>query len=113
MAGVVKRDHTPSLFWKEQNRILAKGGKRIVISPLYKCRERRSNDMSPILITGATGNVGTHLTQQLAAKGYPLRALVRSSEKAAGLPEEVERVTGDLARPATLSAAVDGVDRVF
>jgi len=69
--------------------------------------------MSPILITGATGHVGNHLIKQLAPKGYPLRALVRSREKAAGLPEEVERVVGDLARPATLSAAVDGVDRVF
>lgn len=69
--------------------------------------------MSPILITGATGHIGTHLIKQLAAKGYPVRALVHSREKAAGLPQEVERVTGDLARPATLSAAVDGVDRVF
>jgi len=69
--------------------------------------------MSPILITGATGHVGNHLIKQLATKGYPLRAFVRSREKAAGLPEEVERVVGDLARPATLSAALDGVDRVF
>jgi uncharacterized protein YbjT (DUF2867 family) len=69
--------------------------------------------MSPILITGATGHIGTQLIQQLAAKGYPLRALVRNREKAAGLPQAVERVTGDLARPATLSAAVEGVDRVF
>jgi uncharacterized protein YbjT (DUF2867 family) len=69
--------------------------------------------MSPILITGATGHVGSHLIEQLTTKGYPLRALVRNQEKAAGLPEEVERVVGDLARPATLSAALDGVDRVF
>ncbi len=69
--------------------------------------------MSPILITGATGHIGNHLIKQLATKGYPVRALVRSREKAAGLPEEVERVVGDLARPATLSAALDGVDRVF
>src|SRR5260370_31413136 len=69
--------------------------------------------MSPILIGGATGHVGNHLIKQLAPKGYPLRALVRSREKAAGLPQEVERVVGDLARPATLSSAVDGVDRVF
>jgi uncharacterized protein YbjT (DUF2867 family) len=69
--------------------------------------------MSPLLITGATGHIGSHLIKQLAAKGYPLRALVRSREKAAGLPQEVERVTGDLARPATLSAAVDGVERLF
>ncbi|GHO42058.1 SDR family oxidoreductase [Ktedonospora formicarum] len=69
--------------------------------------------MSPILITGATGHIGTHLIKQLTAKGYPVRALVRSSEKAAGLPEEVERIIGDLAHPATLSAAIEGVDRVF
>jgi uncharacterized protein YbjT (DUF2867 family) len=69
--------------------------------------------MSSILITGATGHVGSHLIEQLTTKGYPLRALVRSCEKAAGLQQEVERVVGDLAHPATLSAAVDGVDRVF
>src|SRR5260370_109491 len=69
--------------------------------------------MSPILLTGATGHIGNHLIKVLAKKGYRVRALVRSREKAAGLPEEVERVVGDLARPATLSAALDGVDRVF
>jgi uncharacterized protein YbjT (DUF2867 family) len=69
--------------------------------------------MSPILVTGATGHVGNHLIKQLASKGHSLRALVRSRERAAGLPEEVECVVGDLARPETLSAAVEGVERVF
>lgn len=44
--------------------------------------------MSPILITGATGNVGKHLINLLYAKGYPVRALVRDRARAADFPKE-------------------------
>jgi uncharacterized protein YbjT (DUF2867 family) len=69
--------------------------------------------MSPILITGATGHVGKHLISLLHAKGYPVRALVRDRARAAGLPDEVEVVVGDLEQPETLPAALTGVERVF
>jgi uncharacterized protein YbjT (DUF2867 family) len=69
--------------------------------------------MSPILITGATGHVGKHLISLLLASGYPVRALVRDRARAAGLPDEVEVVVGDLAHPETLPAAFAGVERVF
>jgi uncharacterized protein YbjT (DUF2867 family) len=48
--------------------------------------------MSPILITGATGQVGKHLISLLHAKGYPVRALVRDRTRAAALPDEIEVV---------------------
>ncbi|MET7302463.1 NAD(P)H-binding protein [Embleya sp. NPDC005575] len=65
-----------------------------------------------ILVTGATGNVGRQVVDQLLAAGVAVRALARRPE-AAGLPAEVEVVGGDLAEPDTLAAALTGVDAVF
>jgi uncharacterized protein YbjT (DUF2867 family) len=61
-----------------------------------------------ILVAGATGNVGTPLVEQLRAAGERVRALTRDPAKAQ-LPAGVEVVAGDLADPATLPAAFDGV----
>src|SRR4051812_30698593 len=69
--------------------------------------------MSPILIIGATGHVGKHLTSLLHSKGYSVHALVRDRARAVDLPNEVEVVVGDLTRPQTLPAAFAGVERVF
>ncbi|GAB3252339.1 SDR family oxidoreductase [Larkinella harenae] len=68
-----------------------------------------------ILITGATGTVGTQVAQQLAGRGIPFRALVRSREKAtqwATLPG-VQLVTGDLSDPESVRAALEGIERAF
>jgi uncharacterized protein YbjT (DUF2867 family) len=48
-----------------------------------------------ILVTGATGNVGRQVVEQLVAAGEPVRALSRHPERAAW-PEGVEGVAGDL-----------------
>ncbi|MDQ6651079.1 MAG: SDR family oxidoreductase [Actinomycetota bacterium] len=67
-----------------------------------------------ILVTGATGTVGGHLLAQLDLAGTPVRALVRTPEKADVLKGyDAEVAVGDLARPETLRAALAGVDRVF
>ena len=67
-----------------------------------------------ILVTGATGNVGSGLIPELTAKGADVRALVRDASKAQGLRDAgVEVVIGDLDKPATLDAAFSGVDKVF
>jgi uncharacterized protein YbjT (DUF2867 family) len=67
-----------------------------------------------ILLTGATGTVGGALARQLAAAGEPVRALVRDPDRArAALAAGVEPATGDLDRPETLPAALDGADRIF
>ncbi|GIG64827.1 NAD(P)H-binding protein [Phytomonospora endophytica] len=63
-----------------------------------------------ILVTGATGKVGGALVAQLHAAGVPVRALVR---READFPAGVETVRGDLGDPATLDAALDGIDAVF
>ncbi|GHG71194.1 hypothetical protein GCM10012319_16790 [Comamonas sp. KCTC 72670] len=66
-----------------------------------------------ILVTGATGKVGSRLTQRLTERGYSVRALVREPARAAGLDAaRVELVRGDLLDVDSLSAAVRGVDAV-
>jgi len=62
-----------------------------------------------ILVTGATGKVGSRFVPRLIAKGYNVRVLVRNAAKA---PAGTEIVVGDLFDPATLPAAVAGVDAV-
>jgi uncharacterized protein YbjT (DUF2867 family) len=67
-----------------------------------------------ILIAGATGLVGSATLRQLTARGVPVRALVRSAEKASTLASPgVETVIGDLEQPASLDAALDGVTRAL
>ncbi|WP_421830391.1 SDR family oxidoreductase [Larkinella sp.] len=68
-----------------------------------------------ILITGATGTIGSELATQLSAKGIPFRALVRSLENAKTLAQldGAELVVGDLNDPESLACALDGVERAF
>jgi uncharacterized protein YbjT (DUF2867 family) len=68
-----------------------------------------------ILVTGATGLNGGALVRRLSAAGVPVRALVRSPSRAEGLSTlpGVEVVEGDMARPATLTQALRGVDRAM
>jgi uncharacterized protein YbjT (DUF2867 family) len=65
-----------------------------------------------ILVTGATGHVGDELVRQLVGAQKQVRALIRR-EGQSGLPSGVEAVQGDLERPESLAAALDGVRGVF
>src|SRR4051794_34925359 len=66
-----------------------------------------------ILITGATGKVGSRLTKQLVQRGDHVRALVRDPTRAADLRRAgTELAKGDLLDPESLAAAVRGVDAV-
>ncbi len=66
-----------------------------------------------ILVTGATGKVGSRLAKRLAQRGDEVRALVRDRARAAGLREAgLELAEGDLLEPASLAAAVLGVEAV-
>jgi uncharacterized protein YbjT (DUF2867 family) len=67
-----------------------------------------------ILVTGAGGNVGRPLLEELMTAKVPVRAAHRSAEKttrarAAG----IDAVTLDYGRPETLGPALDGIDAVF
>ncbi|RVU15543.1 NAD-dependent epimerase/dehydratase family protein [Streptomyces antnestii] len=66
-----------------------------------------------ILVTGATGNIGSALLRELHECGAgPLRAFTRDAARAA-FPEGVEAVEGDFAEPDSLKAALDGVRALF
>lgn len=58
-----------------------------------------------ILITGATGTIGSELSRQLMARDIPVRRMTRKS-----LPGFVQ---GDFDDPVSLRKAIDGVDTVF
>jgi uncharacterized protein YbjT (DUF2867 family) len=62
-----------------------------------------------ILVTGATGNVGSELVRALIGADEPVRALIRSPEGQAALPDGAEASIGDLNRPETLTDALAGV----
>lgn len=63
-----------------------------------------------VLVTGATGYVGSHLVPALIARGHTVRALVRDAR--ASLPSGVERAVGDVTDTAAVAAAMPGVDAV-
>ncbi len=58
--------------------------------------ERNSPSFGKILVTGATGNVGSLLIPNLTSLGADVRALVRDESKAQGLKDAgVEVVVGE------------------
>lgn len=65
-----------------------------------------------IVITGATGTIGSEIVRQLAERGVKVRAVTRNPE-AARVPEGVEVVRGDYLDPASLAAAFEGADAAF
>ena len=70
--------------------------------------------MTDILITGATGFVGSHLVERLAARGDRARALVRESSDTSLLDRYgFEAVVGSLSDEASLRRAVAGADTVL
>jgi uncharacterized protein YbjT (DUF2867 family) len=67
-----------------------------------------------ILITGATGTVGSEIVKRLSAQGRPVRAVTRDLHKADlnRLPH-VEFVKGDFNDPDSMEGACSGVERAF
>jgi NADH dehydrogenase len=66
-----------------------------------------------ILLTGATGNVGTALLRRLVAARRPVRCLVRDPRRLGGERVRVQIALGDLANPASFRNALRGVDTVI
>lgn len=66
-----------------------------------------------ILVTGATGKVGSRLSKRLAQRGHAVRALVRDPSRAEDVRAAgVELAVGDLLRTESLAEAVRGVDAI-
>ncbi len=67
-----------------------------------------------VLVTGASGFLGSHIAEQLAGAGHHVRALVRATSDVDFLQTlpGLEFATGSVDDPATLPEAVAGVDGV-
>ena len=65
-----------------------------------------------ILVTGASGTVGSLVVPQLIERGAAVRALSRDPANRS-FPAGVEPVAGDLDQPETLDGVFDGVDAVL
>ena len=67
-----------------------------------------------VLVTGATGMCGLEVCRELAdAPGIEVRAALHSPDKRSVLPPSVTTVPFDYTDPASVSAALEGVDRMF
>jgi NADH dehydrogenase len=70
-----------------------------------------------IVVTGASGYLGSHIVKRLAELGKPVRVLVRSRQRAdkegrlSGLA--IEWAEGDITRPETLRPAMQGATAVI
>jgi uncharacterized protein YbjT (DUF2867 family) len=75
-----------------------------------------TKEQSMIVVTGASGYLGSHISRQLVNAGFPVHAMVRSRSAAqkegrlGGL--KVELVEADVNRPETLVAAFSGATAV-
>ncbi|MGW4891360.1 SDR family oxidoreductase [Kitasatospora sp. NPDC004240] len=70
--------------------------------------------MTRVLVTGATGNIGSKVVAELRDRGVPVRAFVRDPGRAAALlGGDVDIAVGDFADPESIRRALPGVDRVF
>ncbi|MDQ3753453.1 MAG: NAD-dependent epimerase/dehydratase family protein [Acidobacteriota bacterium] len=67
-----------------------------------------------VLVTGASGSIGSVLVERLAAEGVLARVLVRSGRgEARSLPASAEIIEGDITDRAALQQATKGVNFVF
>jgi len=106
------------------------GPKKMVFSPILQGENNSSflssssapspspSSVSPkrprVLITGASGFLGTHLTRRLVQEGYPVRALVRklsSFEQLRNLGVEI--FFGDIRDESSLRSATRGAEMII
>lgn len=67
-----------------------------------------------VLVTGATGFIGSHLVRRLVATECTVRALVRGSSNCAAIESPaVDIVRGDMSNRADVAQAAEGCDLLF
>lgn len=68
-----------------------------------------------ILVTGATGNVGSEIARQLIARNIPFRIYVRDADKAASMigPDGYEIARGAFSDKAAFANALEGISSVY
>lgn len=70
---------------------------------------------SRLLVTGATGMIGSLLTDALVARGAELSVMLRPGRASDGIADQpgVSAIEGDFDDPASLQRALEGVERAF
>lgn len=66
-----------------------------------------------VLLTGATGYVGSRLLRTLEGAGRPVRCLVRSASRLSDPGDDTEVIEGDVLDRSSLDAAFEGIDCAF
>ena len=70
--------------------------------------------VTKVLVTGATGNVGSRVVQELRGRGVSIRAFVRDPYRAAEkLGDSIELTSGDFSDTESLRRTLEGVDHLF
>ncbi len=80
--------------------------------PTTEDRQAHANFFTLIVVTGATGKIGSELVRLLSERGETVRALARSTGRSEELPG-VEWRAVDLARRELLEEAFAGAERLF
>ncbi|WP_141867205.1 NAD-dependent epimerase/dehydratase family protein [Arthrobacter sp. SLBN-53] len=71
-------------------------------------------ETSPVLVIGANGYLGSHLTRQLVADGHDVRVVVRAGANTIGIDDlDVQRFVGDIWDNDVLRAAMTGAQTVY
>ena len=69
---------------------------------------------APVLVTGATGNVGREVVQALGALGTAARATALNEQDATRVPADADEVVlFEFGKPETYAPAFDGVKKLF
>ena len=69
--------------------------------------------VSPVLVTGATGNTGRAVLDALIRGGTPVRAMVRTEAARSRLPTGIPLVAADFDDAASLAEALQGAGRAY
>ncbi|MGB3544745.1 NAD-dependent epimerase/dehydratase family protein [Rubrivirga sp.] len=65
-----------------------------------------------VLLTGATGYVGSYVLDELLQRGHAVRALARTFDEQLAIRDGVEVVRGDVTKPESLTNAFRDIDAV-
>lgn len=66
-----------------------------------------------VLVTGATGKIGSSVVPELLKRGVDVRVLVRKQSAQSMFPSEVEIAVGDLLDPLSIQKALTGINKLF
>ncbi|WP_317930454.1 NAD-dependent epimerase/dehydratase family protein [Halioxenophilus sp. WMMB6] len=77
-------------------------------------KEQKLSLDKPVLVTGASGFMGSHVTRLLVQQGRKVRVLVRKTSNTQAFADlAVEIFYGDVLQPETLHAAIEGCCSIF